>query len=110
MTQFAYSPDSPIGVLYHRTSAALAEGLIEAGCPHSAFASSLRLPLHVGVLLCSECDAEMVTDPGPGECAACGAPDGNLWFIWPDVPARVAVTAQVCPRCLKTGNRSMAAN
>ena len=83
---------------------------MEAGCPHSAFASSLRLPLHLGVLLCSECDADMVTDPGPGECAACRAPEGSQWLNWLDMPARVAVTARVCPRCLRAGNKSVAAN
>ena len=60
--------------------------------------------------MCADCDAAMVTDPGPGECAACGGPDGCLWYHWADVPARVAVTARVCPRCMKTGNVSAAAN
>ena len=60
--------------------------------------------------MCADCDAAMVTDPGPGECAACGGPDGCLWHHWADVPGRVAVTARVCPRCMKTGNVSAAAN
>lgn len=107
-TQFSYSAESPLGQIHSRTSAVLAEGLIPAGCPHPAAVKSLRLHQHA--LLCADCDKATWVDPGTGECAACGAPDGNYWHQWPDVPARVAVTARVCSRCLKAGNLSMAAN
>ena len=110
ITQLSYTAESPLGQLFYQTGAALAEGLIKPGCPHATYASTLLLPLHLGTLLCSECAADMVTDPGPGECAACGGPDGCLWYLWLDVPARVVVTARICARCLKAGNLSMAAN
>lgn len=107
-TKFTYTPDSPVGRLQQTTAAALAEGLIPQRCPHPAAVTSLRL--HQQVLLCGECAAATSADLGPRACAACGAPDGCLWFNWFDVPARVVVTARVCPRCMKDGNVSLAAN
>ena len=107
-TAFAYSPDSPVGALCARTSAALAEGQVPFGCPHPAAAD--RFPLHLQVLVCGECEAVLVADAGPGECSACGAPDGCLWYSWPDASARVTVVARACPRCMKDGCISLAMN
>jgi hypothetical protein len=107
-THFSYTAESPLGQLHSQTSAALAEGLIPPGCPHPAAANRLRL--HEHALLCADCEKATFADPGPGECDACGAPGGSQWLNWLDIPVRVVVAARVCPRCLRTGNRSMAAN
>ena len=109
MTHFSYLAESPLGRLVCQTAADLAGGIIPSGCPHpGAPGSSLRLDQRV--LLCAGCYKATFTDPGPGECAACGAPDGSQWVTWPDTPAGVAVAARVCPRCVKAGNLSVAMN
>ncbi len=106
----SYPLESPIGALNHATVAALAEDRVPSGCPHPADLDQ-RLPLYLGVLVCADCYAAMVTDPGPGECDACGAPDGCLWYAWGAAVFRVVVIVRVCPRCLLgTGNISLAAN
>jgi hypothetical protein len=108
--EFAYSEDSPIGILHSQIAAELAGGRIRPTCPHPDAADRLGLPSRT--FLCAGCSPATIKHPDnqPGECAACGAADGCLFFLWLDESARVVVTIRACPACMRTGNVSIAGN